>query len=136
MRYLLVLFLIASVLTGCAVNVYTQYPYVDDSEGSGRVIIKLTDSIDGVNVRIDGALIVEDANTKRIEIKGVPVGTKTIEMIASGEGRTESILLEKTVIIKKNKDEIILITTPSHTTSYHILMLAAIALGWIIGGSL
>ena len=139
MRYLLNLVLTVTLIftVGCAVNVYTQYPYPDSSVGSGRIIIKLTQSVKNVNVTIDGSLVVEDAHTKRIEIKGVPVGERMVGIVGSSQDRTASISLEKIVIIRANQDEVILIDTPPLSSGYWIyLAVFAILFQLALGGNL
>ena len=129
-KVILIVGLIAII--GCAQNIYVQHPNLGSSENYGRIIIKLTDAVEGINVRIDGSLVVEDANTKRIEIQRVPVGSRTIEISGSGKYRADAISIEKKVIIQSNKDEIILINTPPKTTSYYLLMFIAIIIPWVI----
>ena len=119
------------IIMCCASNVYKRYPYPDNSRGTERLIIKLTEAVEKVNVKIDGALVVEDKYTERVEIQAVPVGERDVEIAASGSYRMSSIAVSKTITIKANQDEVILISTPPHSTGYWVL----IAVMWFVAFS-
>jgi hypothetical protein len=112
------LFSAVLLFVGCASNVYLNYPYPDNSAGSGRVIVKLTEAMEKVNVKIDGSLVAEDKHTGRVEIQSVPFGERLIEVAASEYWRTKSVNVEKKMNIEKNKDAIVLIDTPPYSGGY------------------
>jgi len=116
-----ILIFVFLIFLGCASNIYKNYPYPDNSKGTGRLIVKLTEPLEKVNVKIDGTLVVEDKFTKRVEIQAVPVGERVVEIAASGSYRKEAVSVNKTVIVKANRDEVILISTPPLSTGYWML---------------
>lgn len=123
MKKLGIVALAAVVLSGCAMNVDAAYPHPRDNEATGRIIIKFTEAMENVNVEIDGTLVAEDAHTKRVVIKDVPVGEHTVTVSASGEMRAGSSRLEETVTIEENRDETLLIETPPRSSGYWALVI-------------
>ena len=129
--YILVIPLLLISFLGCASNVYVQHPHPDSS--GGRIIIKFTSAMDNVNIKIDGSLVVNEANTQRILINHVPADTVFVEISASSDSRTAPISLTKRVVIREGETEIILVSTPPYSTGYQIV---SMVLGIMIGSAL
>lgn len=132
-RSLKILFivLILIVLTGCASDVFMKYPDVNDSAGKGRILVKLSEPMEKVNVSVDGRLLVEDTHTKRVEIQDVPIGERTVEIAASGEFRSRSIKFDRKITVEENKDTTILIATPPLSAGYWVFLGILMIIPWL-----
>lgn len=111
-------FLLAVSLAGCASNVYVPYPYPEESVETGRVIVRLSESMESVTVMIDGSIVAEDKHTARVEIQDVPVGDRDIQIIASEQWRTHSVNHEEIVQVRPQRDATVLIETPPYSSGY------------------
>lgn len=83
MRVVLVLLV---SLAACAKDVHVRYPAAPD-EPTGTVVLLFSKPASGVNVAINGMLVVEDAHTERIVISNAPAGTEEIVMTANGQDK-------------------------------------------------
>jgi hypothetical protein len=78
MRLLLVL------LFACSTpSVRVRYPITPD-QPTGTLVLLLSQAASDVTVAINGNLVVDRADTDRVIIDGVPVGTQTVIMAANG----------------------------------------------------
>lgn len=71
------------VLTGCARDVAVRYPS-SPAEPVGTLVLKMGAPASGVTVAVDGILVVDGAHTERVQIDGVPVGTREVVLAANG----------------------------------------------------
>ena len=78
-----VLILVVLTIGACAKDVHVRYPSAPD-DPTGTVVLQLSAPAKGVNVAINGLLVVENAHTGRIVVSGAPVGTEEIVMTANG----------------------------------------------------
>ena len=82
------------VLAGCSPpNVHVRYPAQADFP-TGTLVLKLTEAAEGVTVAINGVLVVDDAHTKRVQIDGVPVGTREIVIAANGADKAFNVWID------------------------------------------
>ena len=78
MRLLLVL------LFACSTpSIRVHYPTTPD-QPTGTLVLLLSQAASDVTVSINGNLVVNRADTDRVVVDGVPVGTQTIIMAANG----------------------------------------------------
>jgi hypothetical protein len=118
-------FLCAVLATACAHDVRAHVTSADPPSSTGAVTLVLTRPAE-TYAALDGVLVVDGANTKHIQIDGVPSGYHDLA-VAMGDG-------EKTmqVWVESGKDTVIPLPSPqaSPTDSIRnmILSLAAIAL--------
>lgn len=91
MKWLLVVLV---VLAGCSPpNVHVRYPAQADLP-TGTLVLKLTQAAEGVTVAINGVLVVDDAHTKRVQIDGVPAGTREIVIAANGADKAFNVWID------------------------------------------
>ena len=71
-------------LAGCpAHDVHARFPSAP-GDATGTLVLLLSQPASDVSVAVNGALVVEDAHTRRISIAGVPVGTAEVIVAANG----------------------------------------------------
>jgi hypothetical protein len=82
MRFTLILVL----LVGCAHDVRAHYP-ASPEEPTGTLVLLLPSSASNVSVAIDGLLVVEDEDTKKVTIERIPTGNHEIVIAANGSDK-------------------------------------------------
>jgi hypothetical protein len=78
--------LIFVLLVGCAHDVRARYPSSPE-EPTGTLVLLLSQSASNVSIAIDGLLVVEDEDTKRITIERIPTGNHEIVIAANGSDK-------------------------------------------------
>jgi hypothetical protein len=80
MRFGLILVLL---MMGCARDVRARYPS-SPQEPTGTLVLLLSQAASNVSIAIDGLLVVEDEDTKKITIERIPTGNHDIVIAANG----------------------------------------------------
>ena len=112
--------LLAVVVSGCASNVEVVYPGSPTPSPTGVVLVRFTEPMTSVSVRVDGALVVEDEHTERIEIRGVPAGEREVTVAASEGSRVRPVHRTEVVIVRPDQPVALLVATPPLSTGYWI----------------
>ncbi len=75
--------LILVLLVGCARDVRARFPS-SPQEPTGTLVLLLSQAASNVSVAIDGRLVVEDEDTKKITIEHVPTGNHDVVIAVNG----------------------------------------------------
>lgn len=111
---------IALAVSGCASNVEVAYPSPSSPSQTGVVLIRFTESMRAVSVRIDGFLVAEDQHTERVRIASVPAGVRQVTVVASADGRREPVDRTERVSVGAGEEVAILVATPPRSIGYWI----------------
>ncbi len=123
---------LAVVLSACASNVQARYPETPSPGSTGTVIVRFTEPIRSVSVRVDGSLVVEDRFTERVEISGIPAGERQVTVTASEGRRKQAIDHTERVVVRAGEPAAILVATPPFSTGYWIES----AIGTVVTGAI
>jgi hypothetical protein len=118
--------LIVVVASGCAANVEVGYPTQAASIQTGTVLVRFTEPMKSVSVRVEGVLVAEDKHTERVEITNVPTGSREVTVVASESSRKAAVNHTERVTVDSEKPAVVLVATPPHSTGYWISSTAAI----------
>lgn len=118
-KYWLVL-LVAVAASGCAANVDVSYTAPRSTPETGVVLVRFTEPLTSVSVRVDGVLVAEDKHTERIQVTGVPTGAREVTVVASESSRKESVHHSELVSVQPEKTAVVMIATPPRSTGYWI----------------
>jgi hypothetical protein len=136
LTFICALFVFASLLTGCASNVYIKYSGLSETQEYGSVVVKLSEPMQKVNVTLDDNIVVEDKHTKRVQIDQVPVGKRSVNVIAEGSNRKEALNKTLDVVVEPNQTKMLLLDVPSYSTGYYVYLAVAAVVAavpwWII----
>ncbi len=111
---------LALMVSGCAADVQARYPELPTPASTGTVIVRFTEPIHAVSVRVGQSLVVEDKFTKRVEISGIPAGEREVTVTASEGRRREAIDHTERVTVRAGEPAAILVATPPFSTGYWI----------------
>lgn len=111
---------IVLLASGCAANVDVAYPTPTSADETGVVLVRFTEPMSSVNVRVDGVLVAEDKHTERVQVTNVPTGTREVAVVASQSSRSEAVHHIERVIVDSEKPAVVLIATPPRSTGYWI----------------
>ena len=78
MRWLLIF------LFACAEDVHARFPGAPQHDPTGTLVILFGNAATDVAVSVDGWLVFDDAHTSKVEIEGIPVGTREVTLAANG----------------------------------------------------
>ena len=118
-RYLIGV-LIVVVASGCAANVEVGYPTPAGSIQTGIVLVRFTEPMKSVSVRVEGVLVAEDKHTERVEITDVPTGSREVTVVASESSRNAAVHHTERVTVDSEKPAVVLIATPPRSIGYWI----------------
>ena len=124
--------LLAVAVSGCASNVEAVYPGSPTPAPTGVVLVRFTEPMTSVSVRVDGALVVEDEHTERIEVRGVPAGEREVTVAASESVRVRPVHRTEVVTVRADRPVAILVATPPLSTGYWIRS----AIGAVVTGAM
>ena len=120
MKKFWLMLLVAVSASGCAANVDVSYPAPRSTPETGVVLVRFTEPLTSVSVRVDGVLVAEDKHTERIQVTGVPTGPREVTVVASESSRKESVRHFERVNVHSEKTAVVLIATPPRSTGYWI----------------
>ena len=124
--------LLAMVVSGCASNVEAVYPGSPTPAPTGVLIVRFTEPMTSVSVRVDGALVVEDEHTERVEVRGVPTGEREVTVAASESSRVRPVHRTEVVTVRPDQPVALLVATPPLSTGYWIRS----AVGAVVTGAM
>src|SRR6185436_8404513 len=78
--------LILALLAGCAHDVRARFPSSPE-EPTGTLVLLLSQAASNVSVAIDGLLVVEDEQARKITVERVPTGHHDIAIAANGSDK-------------------------------------------------
>jgi hypothetical protein len=110
--------LIVVVASGCAANVEVGYPARAASIQTGIVLVRFTEPMKSVSVRVEGVLVAEDKHTERVEITNVPTGSREVTVVASESSRKEAVHHTERVTVDSEKPAVVLVATPPRSVGY------------------
>ena len=111
---------VALLASGCAANVDVAYPAPTSAQETGVVLVRFTEPMSSVSVRVDGVLVAEDKHTERVQVTNVPTGSREVAVVASQASRTEAVRHLERVMVDSEKPAVVLIATPPRSTGYWI----------------
>jgi hypothetical protein len=117
--------LIVVAASGCAANVEVGYPTPAGSIQTGIVLVRFTEPMRSVSVRIEGVLVAEDKYTERVEITNVPTGSREVTVAASEGSREAAVHHTERVTVDSEKPAVVLVATPPRSIGYWISSSAA-----------
>lgn len=112
--------LIVVVASGCAANVEVGYPTPGASIQTGTVLVRFTEPMRSVSVRVEGVLVAEDKHTERVEITNVPAGSREVTVVASESSRSAVVHHTERVTVDSEKPAVVLVATPPRSLGYWI----------------
>jgi hypothetical protein len=112
--------LIVAAASGCAANVEVGYPTPAGSIQTGTVLVRFTEPMTSVSVRVEGVLVAEDEHTERVEITDVPTGSREVTVVASEGSRKAAVHHTEHVTVDAEKPAVILVATPPRSIGYWI----------------
>jgi hypothetical protein len=124
--------LIVVVASGCAANVEVGYPTPAGSIQTGIVLVRFTEPMKSVSVRVEGVLVAEDKHTERVEITDVPTGWREVTVVASESNRMAAVHHTEQVTVDSEKPAVVLVATPPRSTGYWI----SSAVAMLVNGAL
>ncbi len=104
--------LAALLLSACASDINVAYPTPPSARDTGSILVRFTEPMRSVSILVDGVLVAEDEFTERVQISGVPVGTREVRSVASAAERTEPVDRTEAVEVTRGEQAVILIGTP------------------------
>lgn len=124
-----VVLLVALVMVACAEDVFVAYPSPSGGADTGTVLVRFTDAMTSVSVRVDGVLVAEDEHTERVEVTGVPVGARELTVVASPGSRVGPVDRTERVDVRADRPAVVLVATPARSLGYWIQS-AAVWIAW------
>ena len=86
---------LAVLLTACAHDVRAHYPSAGEPPGdTGSLTLVLTRPSPDVYVAIDGVLVVDGANTRRIHVDGLEAGYASVAIAMGDAEKTQQVWIE------------------------------------------
>lgn len=115
-----VVLLLALAVSGCAKDVMARYPGTPGPAETGTVLVRFTEPIRSVSVRVDESIVVEDKFTEHVQVTGVPAGEHKVTVTASEGRRREAIDHSERVMVRPGESAAVLVATPPFSTGYWI----------------
>lgn len=85
------------LLVACAEDVHLRFPGApprDVPVTTGTLVLLLGQPAQNVTVAIDGWLVFADRHTQRVEIDGLPIGTREVNFAANGGDKTFKVWID------------------------------------------
>lgn len=105
------------IFAGCASNVYTSYP---GEGGNATLVIRFSEAMPNVCVTVDGKLVAEDKYTRRVEVKGVPAGVRSVAVVATSDSRAASVDYTGMLELAGGEERVLLLSTPPHSLGFWV----------------
>lgn len=121
--------IVALAAAACAEDVFVAYPTPSGAGDTGIVLVRFTDAMTSVSVRVDGVLVAEDEHTERVEVTGVPVGARELTVVAAPGNRVGPVDHTERVDVRGDRPAVVLVATPARSLGYWIQS-AAVWIAW------